>query len=208
MPKRPDWFPDWSGETVVVVAGGPSAGGLDYEALRGRARAIVVNNSWKLVRWADVLFAGDANWWRRNKGAITKFEGLKVTLDFSISREFDVRLVQLMKTCNGISTDKPGMIGMGRNSGFHAINLAVQFGPPRKIVLAGFDMNLDNGVHWHGEHPPGMNNPREHLIAKWRKTLDGEVKTFKKLGVEVINTSATSSLQNYPKMSLEEAMAR
>lgn len=202
----PEWFPDWKGETVVVVAGGPSAGGKDYEAYRGRAKFFVVNNAWQLVPWADVLIAADGGWWNRNKG-LPKFKGLKITLDFNISRDFDVKLVKLLRTSNGITVDHPGMVGMGRNSGFYAINLAVQFGA-RKIVLAGFDMNLKKGLHWHGPHPKGMNNPRPDTVAKWCKILDGEAKTLRKMGVEVINICASSSLQNFPKMSLEEAFAQ
>lgn len=205
--KRPEWFPDWKGETVVIVASGPSAGGQDYEAWRGRARFIVVNCSWKLVPWADVLVAADGGWWQRHKGA-PDFPGMKVTVDFNASRDFGLHLVRLLNTAPGITVERPGHIGMGRNTGFYAINLAVQFGPPAKIILAGYDMNVDAGIHWHGPHPKGMNNPRPDTIAKWRKILDGEAATLRRLGVDVVNASPSSALVNYPKMSLAEAFDR
>lgn len=205
-PLSPDWFLDWSNYATIIVASGPSAKGPNYELYRDRAKFIVTNSSWKLVPWADVLLAADASWWNRNKGA-PEFKGLKVTLDWNVHREFDIKLIKLSKLDRGIVTSPSGVVGKGGNSGFYAINLAVQFGS-KKIVLSGFDMTLDNGgSHWHGDHPKGMNNPRKQTIEKWRTLLDHEAKTFQKLGVEMINSSLQSALTAYPKISLEEALS-
>jgi hypothetical protein len=47
--KRPDWFPDWRGETVVTVAGGSRAATVNLECAKGRAKFIAINDSWKLA---------------------------------------------------------------------------------------------------------------------------------------------------------------
>lgn len=205
-PLSPDWFQDWSKDICIIVASGPSAKDADLEPFKGAAKFIAVNNSWKLVPWADVLVSADGGWWHRYKG-VPDFGGLKVTLDFNVARQFGIQLIKLVKHVQSLSTDKPGIVGMGGNSGFYALNLALQFGA-KKIVLVGFDMHLKDGVHWHGPHEKGLNNPIEHRIQKWRKSLDQEADNLRKLGIEVVNASLTSALKAYPKMNLNEAMGQ
>ena len=116
-----------------------------------------------------------------------------------------LRQVGIVRGCDEILVDRPGILGDGGNSGFQAINLAVQCGAA-KIILIGFDMRLDHGVHWHGKHGRGLNNPSERNLAKWRRGLDGLAPWFDALGVRVINCSAVSALEAYPKMSLTGAL--
>jgi hypothetical protein len=201
----PDWFLDWKDHPVVIVASGPSAKDYDYNLFRDKAKFIAINKSLELVPWADVLLAADAGWWHKTKG-MKLFTGLKVTLDFNISRIYDVKLLSLSKTDSGIIVKKPGQMGNGRNSGFYAINLAIQFGA-KKIILSGFDMTLKSGVHWHGPHDKGLNNPRSYTINKWREILDKQSATVEKLGVKIINVSMSSALKAYPKMTLLEALS-
>lgn len=102
--------------------------------------------------------------------------------------------------------DEVGLVGWGGNGGFHAVNLAAQFGA-RRIVLVGFDMTLANGVHWHGRHPAGLNNPSARNLAKWAATLDAAAPSLAERGIEVVNTAADSALEAYPKMPFEDALA-
>jgi hypothetical protein len=102
--------------------------------------------------------------------------------------------------------DEPGRIGDGGNSGFQAINLALQFGAS-KIILVGYDMRLDRGVHWHGRHGSGLNNPRDVNVMRWRRAIDAAAPTAARLGVRIINASMESALCAYPKMSIEQALA-
>lgn len=98
------------------------------------------------------------------------------------------------------------VIGWGGNSGFQAVNLAAHFGV-RRIVLVGFDMQLRTGIHWHGRHGRGLNNPTRHNVERWRRVLDQAAPALAALGVEVVNVSPVSALTAYPKMSLEEALS-
>jgi hypothetical protein len=52
------------------------------------------------------------------------------------------------------------------------INLASQFGATG-IALIGFDMRLDQGMHWHGAHRTPMRNPDEIRCIKWKGCIDG-----------------------------------
>lgn len=136
-----------------------------------------------------------------------EFSGLKISQDAKIERrKWGVQRVRVRRNRDQILTDHPGEIGWSGNSGFHAVNLAVQFGA-EKIILVGYDMTLDHGVHWHGPHRGGLNNPRRGSVERWRRVLDEASIKLMSLGVQVINASPISALTAYPKMSLSEALA-
>ena len=117
----------------------------------------------------------------------------------------DIAGIEIQRGQHGLETHKPGSVGFGGNSGFHAVNLALQWGA-RRIVLVGFDYSLAKGVHWHGRHGGKLNNPTELVVRKWRQRLDAAAPTLARLGIEVFNTSATSALTAYPYRPLSEAI--
>lgn len=203
--KAPYWYPDWKGQTCVIVAGGPSAKDANLEPIKGLVRCIAINNSWELAPWADILYACDNSWWRQYKDKWPAFKGLKITQDKLAKDEFKINRVICERHHEKLVLDRPGFVGWGGNSGFHSINLAVQFGI-KKIILVGYDMHLRNGIHWHGAHPNGMHNPSDANVARWRRTVDAAAPVLKNLGVIVINTSMNSALDNYPKMPLLETL--
>lgn len=206
QPQGPDWWPDWTSQTCVIVASGPSAKDANLEAVRGKARVLVINTSWRLAPWADVLYACDGKWWMINKEAAKKFDGLKISQDRVALRHCpNVKLITCTRKNSTIMMDKLGVTGWGGNGGFQSLNLAAQFGA-KKIILVGYDMRLDKGTHWHGKHSVGLNNPSQKNIDGWRKAIDGAAKSLAALGILVINASLVSALNNYPKMTLEEAL--
>jgi hypothetical protein len=206
--NNPEWWPveSWKGQTVVIVASGGSANRYDYSPYRGKAKFIVINDSYKLVPDADVLISSDGDWWNRYQGA-PDFKGLKLTCDWSITQAYrDVHLISISKIHSYITVERPGYVGIGLNTGFYAINMAIQFGPPKRLILSGFDMNLINGVHWHGPHPKGSGNPNKDKLSRWRKIIDDQSHMLRETyHVDVINVCPTSSLKNYRKMTLSEA---
>lgn len=192
------FWPDWSGETVVIVASGPSASKEGLTQLVGKACFLAINESWRLCPWADVLYACDGDWWRHHAG-LPQFERLRLTQEKRAADEFGLGLVNLVKGFNRMMEGPVGSIGDGGNSGFQALNLAIQFGAAR-VLLVGFDMRIDRGEHWHGRHPAGLNNPRANNVQRWLNA-DWSVPA----GVEVINCNPESALDAYPKMSFEDA---
>lgn len=76
---------------------------------------------------------------------------------------------------------------------------------PERIVLVGYDMTIERGLHWHGAHE-GLNNPQERNVLRWRRVIDDAAGTIKALGIPVYNASCGSALQAYPKLTLEEAL--
>ena len=195
-----DW-PDWLGEIAVVCASGPSLTREDIEASRG-CRVVVTNESWRLAPRADVLYGCDYQWWKRN-GGVPEFRGRKFCQKKSAAREgWGIEWVQSVKR-DVLFVDDEKRIGWGGNSGFQALNLAIQFGA-RRIALLGFDMRIDRGLHWHEDHEG--ENPLPENVERWRKVLDGQAGWLRKNGVEVINCTSGSALTAYPVMAIAEAL--
>jgi hypothetical protein len=199
-------WPDWSGETAVIVGTGPSAKDVPLDLVRGAAKTFVVKSSWKLLPSADAMYGLDRGFWLANQG-VPEFKGLKITPSPTAARVFGLRQVRL-KARAEILTGETGVLGCGLrtgggHSGFQAINLAIQFGAT-KIVLVGFDMTLSNGAHWNSDYR-GVAKPDAARVESWRVSLDGCAGQFKSLGVEVV-VVGSSALTAYPKMTLAEAL--
>ena len=194
---------DWTGQTVVIVAAGPSCSAIDLTRAMGYAKVLVINESWNLAPWADAMYACDYAWWKHRDGC-PGFHGVKFSADQQAVDEYpDIRHVELWREVNTIITEEKNVIGDGRNSGFQALNLAVLLGS-KDIVLVGYDMTLEYGVHWHGWHDRPLNNPQEHNVLVWRKHLDAVAPLLAKKGVRVRNASHVSRLEAYPKVNFYE----
>lgn len=99
----------------------------------------------------------------------------------------------------------PGYIVTGSNSGYQAVNLAVQFGAKR-ILLLGFDMTIARGIHWHGPHGDGLKNPSDGTCLTWRTLFAAAVPDLKQAGVEVINVTPNSALTCFPMRALTDVL--
>lgn len=179
----------------------------DLEAVRGRARVIAIKSAWRRVPFADVLYGLDRGWWIANKG-VPEFAGLKVSPAPTACTMYGLRRVTLKPVANIVS-GPVGVLGCGLrigggHSGFQAINLAVQFGA-RRIVLMGFDMTLARGSHW-TDDMRGVAKPDAKRIEGWRIAMDDAAPQFVRLGVEVINATPGSALTAYRFMPLREAV--
>lgn len=203
---KPDWWPDWEGQICAIIASGPTAKKAPIERLKGKAKVIVINESYQLCPWADVLYGCDAAWWRMRCG-VAGFNGMKISQDQDACAMYkEIRKVNVDKHSNDLMIGTIGNLGAGGNSGFQSLNLAVQFGV-YKILLIGFDMRVDLGEHWHPRHQMPLSNPHPNdNLPRWRKAIDGAAETLKILGIKVINCSSISMLQAYPKMTVEEAL--
>jgi hypothetical protein len=169
--------------------------------VRGKAKVIVINNSWRLAPWADVLYASDWEWWASED--VSSFSGMKV----SRCDVPGVHKVDLRHTGNDWHNDliltEPGFVGAGGHGGFAALDLAYQFGS-RDIALVGYDMRVDRGIHWHGRHEGKRGNPTIATAEMWRMHTDRQADRLREHGARVVNCSPVSALRNYEKTSLEK----
>ncbi len=171
---------------------------------------LVVQDAYRLMPWADVLYGCDAKWWNVHKdcngfaGELwSTHDGGKSTSNDK-TEPADAYGLNLVKGVagSGFSTD-PGLIHYGDNSGFQALNLAVLFGSPY-IVLVGFDMRHIKGrSHFFGDHPTGLFQRAEYesFIKKFAKAPAPD-------GVTIVNATPDSSLKCYPMMGLEVAVGK
>lgn len=177
----------WEGKTVVCIASGPSLTAEDCAAVeKTGVPAIAVNTSWKMARFADIIYAGDLAWWKEYGGEID------VPADRWTCSSQAARLYGL----------KVHKAGGEYNSGLRAVQLAIHLGA-EKVLLLGYDASVKAGSHWHGAHLR-TKNPDETRCEKWRRQ-------FSKLdtkGAEVINCTPGSAIECFPKMPLSEALSR
>lgn len=201
---------EWDGIPCFVCAPGPSltedvVKRIRYTRLFSDCRVLLVGDSYRIMPWADAMYACDPKWWKHHK-TCNGFVGHKWATheppghnNDEAAKEWGVRLVS-GKHQPGYSTDQ-SLIHYGNNGGHQAINLAILLGSPL-IVLAGFDMDKPNGkAHFFGEHPKEVGRSGDY--AKFAKHFKQPPE-----GVEILNTTLTSKLDAYPKVELEEAIAR
>lgn len=207
-PLQFKWWPDWRGECVAIVAGGPSVKGMDLSILRDRVHVIAIKTSVDLIPWAEVCYGCDAAWWLDRKG-LPKFRGVKIAHGTQATSKYgDIRRVEVKMQTDGLLTEQPMVLGNGGNSGHQALNLAVQFGAT-DIILIGYDAGADpNHLHWYGRNKwPNASNPAGTNFARWIKGFELARKDLDRMGVTVINASPDTRLKCFCKVPLAEVMA-
>ncbi len=180
---------NWKDKIAVVVASGPSASTTPLEMARDRARVIVVNESWRLAPWADVLYATDGVWWEQNKG-MTGFEGRRVTSSPYAVKAFGIDLFVTVGSC----------------SGMRAIHLAEEM-KANPILLVGFEMHVGNGVHWHEPYNnKQLRNPGKQQMIVWRMDMERLATKLADRGTHVINCTPDSAIKCFPYKPFAEAL--
>lgn len=148
-----------------------------------------------------MLYACDDTWWRIKGPTRAEFTGLRF-----IGKGAHPGCVPCSVEAGDNHVWFDGKrLGAGGNSGFQALNLAAAAGAT-KIVLTGYDMSIDNGVHWHGEHE-GMTNPSARMLKGCAGILDEVAHVFSSRGIDVVNASKETALLAYRRMTLDEALS-
>jgi hypothetical protein len=206
MPEH--WEPDrsFNGLTVVLVGGGPSFAAMDLTVLKGH-RFIAINSSCRRVRpiatTDDMLYFTDNSWNENRPHYAAGWPGPVVTSNrhAKIRMGSAVRWIDMFKMTAefGVRPDY-----LQASSGHIAAGLAAVMGAA-KIVLIGFECQAVEGrTHGHDEysqHDVGVYV--ERFLPGWR-SLAG---VFKRMGVEVINATPNSAVQEFPFLPLEQALA-
>lgn len=194
----------WAGETVVCLASGPSMTAEDAEYVRGRARVITVNSTWRLAPWADVHYSSDHDWWAEELPAMrercsgefwTGYPGGEIAPD--------VRVCPYWKRGTGLSRRR-GVITWGGNSGYCAMGLAHQFGAAR-IILVGYDMQDPAGrEHWHGQHAESIR--KGFNFPMWLRYFEQAARDARMMRIQIINCSRETAITCFPRRDLREAL--
>lgn len=181
-----------------MIGAGESAATVAAALRPGSVRVIAINRSHELVPWAEVLYAADSGFWREYPAA-RAFKGWRYCADDHI-RYIDpgitpvtiarcpkkgTRLTQMIK-------GPIGTVGYGGNSGFQAVNLALQFGASRILLCLDYV-----GKHWHPDHSLRLRNPTSRQLADWARDLDSQAEKLRAFGVEVLNVAPKSILKAF-----------
>lgn len=204
----------WEGEICVVAATGPSLSeSVAEECLRAQrdrcVRIIAVNDAYRLLPFADVLYAADVSWWNAYDG-VREFLGEKWSIyfgdEFSGERSFDLARRYGLKLAHGLAL--PGFsldarYVHGCNSGYHAINLAILFGAT-PIILTGFNMQrVDGKPHFFGDHPAPLRN--DTTYSSWVPFFD-KAKEMLPRHIRIVNATPNSAIKCFETKPLHEAL--
>lgn len=201
----------FKGQTAVILASGPSMSKEVVAAIRPTLwRTIAINSTFRLARWAEILYCADNKYWMHpnNKDAL-EFGGLKVTIEDPRGERLPNDDILVLRN-DGVQgfTDDRSAIRHGNNSGYQSIHLAAHLGAS-KIILCGFDMRAVNDrQHWHGRHPDGLRDHGSSIYIGWLRSFDTLAPELKKRGIEVYNCTPQSALTCFEMMDLAEAISR
>lgn len=104
-----------------------------------------------------------------------------------------------------IFSDEPKRLN-GTNSGGCALNLAWRL-RPRRVFLFGFDMNRSpNGAaYWYKPYPwAPQGATKSGKYDEWMRQMASIAEQFKAANIEVVNVSATSSIEVFRKITPKE----
>jgi hypothetical protein len=212
--------PDWINEPCIVVASGPSltkkvAHTIRMARIVDHFRLIVVNDVYKMLPYAEILYAADNSWWRVHKDC-PGFFGEKWACHNDdktpgeandkrgLAEEYGINLIE---GADGrrFSSD-PSRVVFGSNSGFQALNIALLKGCKR-IILAGFDMrHVDGKSHFFGDHPEELATVPDNAYRNFANRFADAAEYLPK-DVQIINATPGSALTCFPMMELEKAIA-
>jgi hypothetical protein len=156
--------------------------------LNRRVRIVAVNDSWRLVPWADAVYATDALWWIHHNG-VPEFKGQRITASPYAAKLFGIEL----------------FAPAGATSGVRAIQLA-EYKGANPILLVGFEMHPRDGVHWHQPHGGRLRNPGVAEMRIWCTDMEVHARKFERRGTRVINCTPGSALRCFKFMPLEQAL--
>ena len=199
--KREGW------ERCIVAATGPSLTPDVANECRARQaqgwKVLAVNDAWRLLPFADAMYTTDRYWWDVHgdvpfAGERWASQTTNLGIDDdkrSWGRVEEFRL-NLVDAADGDTFSvRPGVIHYGNNSGFAAVNLAIQFGAT-EIKLVGFDMQRTGGQeHFFGDHPPGLHNGSD--FAPFIRAFENASRAMP-AGVTITQCTPETALRCFP----------
>jgi hypothetical protein len=159
--------------------------------------------------WVDMVFFGDNNFFVRHKEALYQFPGLKLSCTPSTDKFPWVKYLSRNPTRPAGISPTPQTVSWNKNSGGCAISVAAHTGVKR-IFLLGFDMRLDtaNSQHFHSVYNVNgqPKNVRSLPFQRHLQSFPAIARDAKSLGIQIINVNPESAINEFPKMSLKEAL--
>lgn len=190
---------------IFVIAGGPSAKGVDGAALMKLGFVIGVNDS-ALETPCHAAFTMDRLWFENRREQLTgKLCFLRHTVYDRYIANYNPWIglyrIPMMYDKTQLST---GEEIHGNNSGFCAFDFAMRLSP-KKIFLIGFDMSGANGsIHWYPNYEWTKDKTNDSKYKGWARWFDESAEECQKRGVLVYNCSESSRISGFPKIPLAD----
>ena len=202
----------WAGKRCFIVGGGPSLKDFDFSLLDGEL-TIGINRAFEKFS-PTMIFCGDKRMWSwielqkfgsKTKRLFRDSKAYKVFLDLKDNALPDDILRIDPAAKDGITKRLKDGIGLGDNSGFMALNIAVCLGA-NPIYLLGFDMKGNgNGKQawWRGGYPEIQD---EEVYDRMISYFNDSAKEIRALDVRVINLSPESNLRCFDFADVEDVL--
>ena len=183
---------------MVILGRGPSLTLNQVDQCRNTF-TIAVNDTHRLAKWANILYACDLEWWRSVEGA-KYFAGEKWTINKKAAHQFELNHVPYIHG-NGLQLFKD-FIHCGQNSGHQAVNIAIRYAAT-KIILLGFDHKHER---YGKTHFFGAKKTNETKYQGWMEHWQTIAYQAKDYGIEIVNCSPESAIKCFPKIKLSDAL--
>lgn len=189
----------------VIAASGPSLKREDLEYIRGKARLIVINQTYELALWADYVYYADFSFYEKHFRGLRAFSGRRLTCNFGRDCRRPVIGDKIFWAGKQTGLSPFPYLSTGKNSGYQAINAAIHLGAKR-LFLLGYDMKKIKGkAHWHAdENLPYMHEGfYEKTFLPYFETM---VSPLNRLGIKVYNCNMGSAIDCFEKAELREVI--
>lgn len=193
-------LPQWQGQDVFILGGGPSLKAFDVSRLAGKC-VVGCNDAYQFgPRIVSILCFGDTKWFRCHQLSLRRWPNPIVTNQPMLAEEEG--LIVFRREDYGFHVDALGWNG---NTGAMAINLALILGAAR-IFLLGFDMKLgeDGQSNW---HPNPLSTPTNEVhYARYKENfarcLGDWIARWSQ--VQIINLNPESALSCFPRRKWDD----
>jgi len=197
--QKPSW-PDWTGQTAICMANGPSLTLADVTAAFNSGHpAIAINHvAPKWAPWCDIWYAADQKFWALCHSP--HVGGLRVSADPGPVTNGWAHLQLQVHGDPENETFEVGKSTHGQHSGYQALVMAIALGASR-VLLLGYDCKPQQGKTHAIEKPLAHqpSAPRERWPDMYRRLPVPA-------GVEVVNCTAGSAIRAFPVCAIVDAL--
>ena len=210
-------FSRFKGHTIACLATGPSFSPRQADIARAKGFTLFgCNNVWRDVPDLAVLYACNEGWWAHYwSDELAKYSAEKWTTNQVAAKKFGLNLIAEIDRA-GLSSDE-AYVHHGHGSGYTLVNLAYLMGAER-IILLGYDCKFapdydgqamkvgSSPRHYFGEYPSALhhwpyfsikNGIHVEMLRLWESVA-------KQNAVEIVNCSAGSAIECFPKARIED----
>lgn len=188
--------------TVFIIGGGDSLKGFDYSKLDDKL-VIGINQACVYLPNLTAIYWADENWAAKNDNTLNRhncklrFTGkMNLRGDYATSSTKAPGGATLLSITGKLGLDSDINNVRGDNSGSHVINLCINAGA-KKIVLLGFDMKVG---HWHNDYEFGYD---DGIYQTFLASINSIAAALPE-DVEIINCSLESNIKVFPKVPFDE----